>query len=235
MEFDPNDPAATRTLEFVAGQTTCDISRTSARRSSLPARFPLTPIALRQSEAKRGSGSAGGSTPAELGFITVAAPLPTGQLGDVWFGLELTLSFGSPGGLAPRLGFSGALLASWAPSVDAPNVAVGLRLPGSTGGSKSLTVMGPLKLSIGQLNFLVDESTDGYLLRLANVALSFLGLSFPPGGRANALIFGNPDPAATNSALGWYLAYAKDKPKPKADGAQLLLAPGPDPDDEGGS
>jgi hypothetical protein len=162
--------------------------------------------------------------PPDLGFIPVESPLGDGGLGAEWYGLEMTLSFGSPGALAPRLGFSGALLAAWAPAADAPNVSVGIRLPGSAGGQKSLTVMGPLKLGIGRLNFLFDPATRGYLLRLQNVALSFLGLSFPPGGRTNALLFGDPDPRAGNAALGWYLAYKKDKKKEdekKDDGKTL--------------
>jgi hypothetical protein len=208
MEFDPSDPKATRTLSFVAGQTTFDISGSAARPGSLPRRFPLSPAALHQSERAAATRPA---TPADLGFIPVEAPVPMGALGDVWFGLELTLSFGSPGALAPTLGVTGALLLSWAPSADQPNVAVGLRLPGSSGSSRALTIMGPLKLDIGALDLMHDES--GYLLRLANVALAFMGLRFPSGGRANALLFGNPDPGADTAALGWYAAYAKDPEK----------------------
>lgn len=216
MQFDPRDPHGTRRLEFVAGQTTFDLARSAARPGSLPRRFPLVPAALRQSE-RAGGGDAGrerGATPADLGFLPVDAPLPTGPLADTWFGLELTLSFGSPGGLAPQLGFTGALLLSWAPSAEAPNVAVGLRLPGAQGGGRALALMGPLRLSVGQLRLMRDAPTDGYLLRLASIALSFLGLRFPAAGRANALLFGDPDPNGANSALGWYVAYDAEKPCP---------------------
>ena len=108
-------------------------------------------------------------------------------------GLELALSFGDPGGLASTLGFTGALLASWAPSEKGYDVAVGLRLPGLEAGASRSTIMGPLNLSIGRLTFLYDTATSGYLLTLQNIALSFLGLSFPPGGKTNAVLFGDPD------------------------------------------
>ena len=226
MEFDPSDPQSTRKLSFVAGQTTFDPSGSVARAGSLPRRFPLSPAALHQAERAPASK---GSTPADLGFIPVEAPIPTGALGDVWFGLELTLSFGSPGALAPTLGFTGALLLSWAPSADQPNVAVGLRLPGSSGASRALTIMGPLKLNIGQLNLLYAH--DSYLLRMANVALAFMGLKFPSGGRANALLFGNPDPTAGSAALGWYAAYAKDeKDEKKKDGGNGSEPTAPPPE-----
>ncbi|HEX2189707.1 MAG TPA: hypothetical protein VHG51_12450, partial [Longimicrobiaceae bacterium] len=214
MEFDPDDPGASRRFAFVAGQMGLDAGSSRARPESLPRRFPLRAAAMRQGErVTDAKGREKVAMPPDLGFIPVESPLGDGGLGDEWYGLEMTLSFGSPGALAPRLGFTGALLAAWSPAADAPNVAVGIRLPGSEGGKKSLTVMGPLKLGIGRLSFLFDPSTRGYLLRLQNVALSFLGLSFPPGGRTNALLFGDPDPRAGNSALGWYLAYKKDKPK----------------------
>jgi hypothetical protein len=234
MQFDPADAAATRTLEFVAGQTTFDLAHSAARPGSLPRRFPLVPAALRQSETKRdGSGDERPPTPADLGFITVQAPLPTGALGEVWFGLELTMSFGSPGALAPQLAFTGAMLLAWAPSADSPNVAVGLRLPGSSGASRALTIMGPLKLDIGSLDLLRESSSNEYMMRFANVALTFLGLRFPSGGRTNALLFGNPDPAAGGGALGWYAAYRKDLPKPKQQPA-LSAGSEPEPSDEEG-
>lgn len=215
MEFDPANPAGTRTLEFVAGQMAIDPSLSSARETSLPQRFPLKPAAMREA-APAPPGPSGGAAPsksavpADLGFMPVESPLGTGELGPTWFGLELALNFGEPGGLAAKTGFSGALLASWAPSESGYDVAVGLRLPGSKGGSKSLTIMGPLSLAIGRLNFLYDPDTEGYLLLLQNMALSFLGLSFPPGGKATAALFGDPNPKAASTMLGWYAAYKKE-------------------------
>ena len=50
------------------------------------------------------------------------------------------------------------------------------------------------------------------MMRFQNIALSLLSLKFPPGGQTNILLFGDPDPASTNSTLGWYVAYKKDAP-----------------------
>jgi hypothetical protein len=217
MEFDPNDASATRVFAFQAGQMSFDRSGTRARPGSLPRRFPLTPVSMLQNESvvDERSGRVRTTVPADYGFIPVESPLTPGTLGKEWYGLMLSLSFGSPGALAPKLGFTGALLASWAPSEDAYNVAIGIRLPGSDTGRKSLTIMGPLRLDIGRLIFLYDEDVEGYLLRFQNVALSFLGNKFPPGGQTNALLFGDPDPESTSSSLGWYLAYKKDEKKKK--------------------
>jgi len=85
--------------------------------------------------------------------------------------------------------------------------------------------MGPLNLSIGRLTFLYDTATSGYLLTLQNIALSFLGLSFPPGGKTNAVLFGDPDPQGPNTALGWYAAYKKDEEKKNGDGVKELPWP----------
>lgn len=216
MDFDPEDPSGTRSLAFAAGQMVLDPPGSRPRPASLPARFPLQATAMRE-----GASSSIGedqepdkpATPAELGFIPVESPLAAGSLGETWYGLELALSFGTPGGLAAQAGFAGALLASWSPSESGYDVAIGLRLPGSTGGRKALKIMGPLSLSIGRLSFLRDAEASGYLLMLQDIALSFLGLSFPPGGQVGATLFANPDPNAPATTLGWYAAYSKDKGK----------------------
>jgi hypothetical protein len=211
MEFDQDDPA-NRSFAFAAGEMAPDAARSRARDGSLPRRFPLQLSAMRQSEPRTDqSGRSVVAMPPDLGFIPVETVLGPGALGPVWFGLELTLSFGSPGALAPRLGFTGALLAAWAPDPTGPNVAVGIRLPGSEGGRKSLTIMGPLSLAIGRLD--LQHDGDGFLLRLRDIALSFLGLRLPPGGRANAALFADPDPTAPSTSLGWYAAYMKDEEK----------------------
>jgi len=209
MEFDQDNPAD-RSFAFAAGEMALDTARSRARDGSLPRRFPLQLSAMRQSERRTDqSGRPVVAMPPDLGFIPVETALGPGALGPVWFGVELSMSFGSPGALAPRLGFSGALLAAWAPDPTGPNVAVGIRLPGSESGRKSLTIMGPLSLAIGRLD--LQHDGDGFLLRLRDVALSFLGLRLPPGGRANAALFSDPDPTALSTSLGWYAAYKKDE------------------------
>ncbi len=187
-------------FDFVAGQMVFDNSASLARPSSLYKKFPLSVSAMLQSDLK--------STPPDQGFLVVSSPVPTGSLGNPWFGINMELSFGSPGGLAEKVGFSGSLLAAWSPDKGAPNVAIGIQLPGSEG--KSITIEGPLKLNIGDIKFIYHEADDAYLMKFQNIALSFLALSFPPGGKTNMLLFGDPDPDSDNSKLGWYAAYKKD-------------------------
>ena len=44
------------------------------------------------------------------------------------------------------------------------------------------------------------------------IALSLFGKSLPPGGSFDIFVFGDPDPAAGASSLGWYGAYKKNQP-----------------------
>jgi len=138
----------------------------------------------------------------------------------------MSLNLGGQGSLAAKTGFFATLLASWAPSADAPNTAIGLSLPGSGGGQKSLTIEGPLKLTLGGISLLNARDSRGgpaYMMRFQNIALGFLALKFPPGGRTNILLFGDPDPSNTNSTLGWYAAFKKDAPPAQGGGKGVPL------------
>ncbi|MET0555731.1 MAG: hypothetical protein ABW221_22015 [Vicinamibacteria bacterium] len=192
---------------FQADQVGFDPSRSTARPESLHRRFPLQLTGMAQGGRT--------STPARLGYAIVDTPTKAGSLGEPWFGLVANLSLGSPGGLAGKLDFTASLLTAWAPGADAPNLAVGLRLPGSTGGERALTIMGPLKLNVGGIALFFDAREKAFVMRFADIALGFLSLKFPPGGRTNALLFGDPDRGSASTALGWYAAYMKDKEKKK--------------------
>lgn len=223
MSFDPLKlPATPPVFSFDAGGLLLDASTSRVRDGSLFQRFPL-----RLSRLVQGSGS---DTPESLGFMKLYTPLAPGSVSGQWFGLAMDLNLGSQGGLAARAGFFATVLAAWAPSTDGYKVWAGLQLPGSSGAEKALTIMGPLKLKMADLQLLVlDADQPGrqaYLLKFANVTLSFLSVSLPPGARVNALLFGNPDPNASTASLGWYAAYAKDKDAEKkgekADGLVAL-------------
>jgi hypothetical protein len=216
MSFD--ETARTRSFEFLAGDMAFD-SGSVARPQSLYANFPLQLTAMHQSgllypgatgasgPALFGSGSGVVTTPGALGFLPVQSPLTSGPLGEVWFGMEMALNLGSPGALAPKLPFTASILASWAPSANVPNVAVGLRLPDSDGGKKSITLQGPLKLSIGDIAFYQNNAE--YMLSFTNIALQFLSLSFPQSGQTNAMLFCDPNRTTGSPSLGWYAAYKK--------------------------
>ncbi|HXQ71903.1 MAG TPA: hypothetical protein VN844_15520, partial [Pyrinomonadaceae bacterium] len=207
------------TFAFEAGQMVFDPGSSNARPQSLFSRFPLQVVGMLQGNAE--------TLPADLAYIAMDTPLPTGSLGDPWFGLQMSLSLGSQGSLAPKANFTATLLAAWAPSTETYNVAVAIQLPGSQRDSKTLIIEGPLKLSIGSLALLENKEQQAYLMRFANIALSIFGAKFPPGGRTNLLLFGDPNPKAANTTLGWYAAYAKNPSKtgPSGPTGPKALAP----------
>jgi hypothetical protein len=196
------DPTA-KTFAFQAGQMAFDLAESSARPDSLYTRFPLQVTALAQGEE--------GTTPADLGYIPMQSPLRGGSLASTWFGLEMNLSLGTQGSLASKGGFAASLLAAWSPNASDYTALVGIRLPGSESGKRALTIQGPLTLSIGSLALLHDAAHRAYLMRFENIALGFFGLKFPPGGRTNLVVFGDPESRGQTTALGWYAAYKKDE------------------------
>jgi hypothetical protein len=188
---------------FEVTEATIDLGASRTRPDSLYARFPLKATGLLQGDES--------ARPADAGYMPVGSPLTPGSLAGRWYAIAADLDLGSAGGLAAKADLTASLLAAWSPADDGYDVQVGLRLPGSQGGSSALTILGPLKLDIGNIRFLRDVSTRAFLLRLESIALGFLSLKLPPGGRTNLLLFGNPDPAATTNRLGWYGAYRKEE------------------------
>jgi len=57
-----------------------------------------------------------------------------------------------------------------------------------------------LKTFANQLTY----SKGGFVLRINGVSLSFFGVTLPPGGKFDFLIFGDPSGAGS---MGWYGAY----------------------------
>jgi hypothetical protein len=214
MNYEPGATGATpdRQFAFEAGQMVFDLANSSARPQSLYSRFPLQVTGMLQGDES--------AMPADLGYLAVDSPLISGSLGAPWFGLQMALALGTQGSLAGRAGLTATLLAAWSPSSVAYNVVTAIRLPGSDSGKGALTIEGPLKLTIGQIALLTDQEQSEYLMRFDNIALSFLSVTFPPGGRTNVLLFG--DPSGKSNTLGWYLAYKKDDPK-KKDGEKKQL------------
>ncbi len=221
MSFSPLNADKERPeFQFLAGQMTFDPGLSQARKGSLYSRFPLSLSRLVQGD--------GESTPESNAFMRVFTPLGSTSLSGEWFGLEMELNLGSPGGLLKQAGFTASLLAAWGPGADAYKVYTGLKLPGSTGGDRTLTIEGPLTLKMSDIQFLTlnadQPGNEAYLLKFVGVNLAFLGVSIPPGGKFNTLLFGNPDPGNGASSLGWYAAYLKDKDK-KDDSKNGSLAP----------
>ena len=122
------------------------------------------------------------------------------------------------GALAGKAGLVVSILAAWSPG-QTDGVFVGLRLPGSSGGKKELTIQGLIKIGFKSMQFQVGAVKDSvptqysYVLKLRNIVLRFLVFSFPPKAQTEIIIFGNPDGTADPTAeksLGWYAAYLKE-------------------------
>lgn len=215
----PTGPAApSRTFSFDASNLAFDAALSQARPASLYNHFPLKVKGLLQSQALKRSASGGASPkPGDLGFMSVLSPLSPGSPTETWYGLEFSVNFGGQGALAAKANFEAILVAAWSPSANDYNVYLGLQLPGSTSASSEITIEGPLKLGMQRIQFTASEQGGPpYTLIFNNIALKFLGVSFPPSGSTNVYLFGDPS-SQDNATLGWYGAYVKDEEKPAQD------------------
>ncbi|MFF5210128.1 hypothetical protein [Streptosporangium sp. NPDC000396] len=211
LAYDPADPTKD-VYTFNATKLALDGSQSPARSSGVFNDFPLTLSGFLHVQPAAAGGNAGSATPAGLGYAGVDVPdLPQGSIQAPWFGIVADLGLGTAGALAAKVGLTAGLLAAWAPGKpDAPNVGVALKLPGTGGGGKLLSLESVLKLKIGDLTFTRDA--DAYVLALQQIAISVLSLSFPPGGQVDALLFADPT-GRDRTTLGWYAGYAKTKGK----------------------
>ena len=209
MSFPPDIPSH-KTFAFDAQTIAFNTAASVARPESLYPRFPLKLSGLVQ--------AATGQTPATMNFMPVDSPLTGSQLAAPWFGLVFDLNLGSLGALAGQLGFIAQLLLGWQPNTAKPTIYIGLEIPGAKGGKREISLEGIIKLTFGDLRFVVQKP-GAYILQLRNIALSVLSISFPPG-QTDLLLFGDPS-GQDNSTLGWYAAYKKadqggNKQPPKA-------------------
>lgn len=180
-----------------------DAGTSRARPNALVTRFPLTLTGLVSAPA--------GQRPEDLGYVSIAAQMEQTPLRGPWFGLAYTLDLGTLGTLADDAPLRLGLLAAWGPAQeDGERPAyLGLLLPGYRDGSFGWPLQGVLRLGFRSFEFETAEDPAGvrsYALRLRRLALSVLGLSFPPG-TADLVLFGDGgDPQ--RRVVGWYGAYA---------------------------
>ncbi|MEW6130184.1 MAG: hypothetical protein AB1757_24320 [Acidobacteriota bacterium] len=215
MNFVPDPPAGTSapppTFTFDAGQLSFDIAKSAARATSLYNHFPLKLKAFIQGKEK--------VAPTDLGFMPIDSPLNLSSLTYPWYGLQFDLNLGSPGGLAAKMDFTASLIAAWSPNAKNLEVFLGIKLPGSSGASKEIPIESVLKLSIGDIEFVVSGTT--YMMKFDNIALKFFMVQFPPYGQTNIYLFGDPN-NQDNTTLGWYAAYAKTKKQNQKQPQKLL-------------
>jgi hypothetical protein len=204
MTDDPEANPPTPTFVFDASQLSFDMAGSTARAASFFNHFPLTVDSFTQAKM--------GATPAAAGYMGVQSPLNQASLQYPWYSLNFNLNLGTPGALAAQVGFVASLTAAWAPSPATSktySVFTGLRLPGSSGAKRQISIEGIFNITFKTLEIMTVPGTSAFILVLYNIGFSFLSFTFPPTGQVNFVLFGDPDSSSDNTTLGWYAAYAK--------------------------
>jgi hypothetical protein len=208
MQWDPK-AAVPRTFRFATERAALDVGASVWREKSMFAALPLTIRDL----------LTGTAAPSSLGFVNVQLTgAPLSQLGGTWYGIAFDFDMGTPGALAAEAGLTATLMVAWGQGSkrndpSPPRVAAGMQLPGASGGGKTFSLQGVLALTVDQIELSYTkesgEQKSAYMLRLTDIALSFLGVKFPPGYGTAFYLFGNPGTTTQRSPLGWYAALAK--------------------------
>lgn len=184
---------------------TFDTSLSHSRPRGVFTRLPLTLAQLIVGTSEQGA--------TDLGYVAVDTPTLSRShtLAKEWYGLVYTLNLGTLGALAQRAGFSAQLMAAWSPGGEVSPVAVLLNLPGLGAGKKGISLQSVLRLNVNDLSLTTEVDTNaqvvGYILRLRDIALSFLGKKLPSTGVTDVALFGSQSPTQGDSALSWYAAY----------------------------
>jgi hypothetical protein len=203
MNIDFSFPLATplaTTFKFDISQMSFDPVQSYSRLKSVVTNFPIQITGIVSSDTS--------PTPASQGFLNVQLPsLQQKQaVGTKWYGLQYNLNMGTFGALTGALGFNTTLLVLW--NVGATGAAAALKLPGVNPQAPFFSLQGVIKISIGNIQLVLADGTDStYLMKINNIALKLLSLSFPPGGNVNFFLFGNPNGASAPQSVGWYTGY----------------------------
>ena len=217
MRFDPSATPPVPVFAFDASELSLDIAASTPRAGSLFEHFPLTLKGFAQGVQ--------GASPTDLGYMGVQSKLTQAALEFPWFALDFDLDLGSAGALAAEAGFVASLTAAWSPTKEDADYAVftGLKLPGSSGSKRQISIEGLFNITFRSLQIL-DAPPDTYVLVIYGIGFKFLSFTFPPSGQVNFSLFGDPT-SSTSSSLGWYAAYAKDQ-APKPAGTKPALPSG---------
>ncbi|HYN84643.1 MAG TPA: hypothetical protein VER32_05275 [Pyrinomonadaceae bacterium] len=213
MNFNPEALPALPTFAFDASQLSFDMADSVARDGSFFNHFPLTVNGFTQAEA--------GVAPTDLGFMGLQTPLAQSALVFPWYSLNFNLNLGSPGALAAQAGFVATLGAAWSPTGGGASYKVftGLKLPGSSGSKRAITIEGIFDITFKTLEIVALPDKNAYILVLYNIGFKFLSFTFPPTGQVNFVLFGDPGQssygAGGDTTLGWYAAYAKPQANPQ--------------------
>jgi hypothetical protein len=220
MSFDPRAVPPVASFRFDASALALDPATSQVRPDGFFQRFPLKVASLTQATP--------GTTPTGLGYMSVQTPLTQSELTYPWYALNFDLDLGSPGALAARVGFVAGLTAAWSPKLGGGyTVFTGLKLPGSSGAKRQISIEGVFDVAFKTIEILAP-APDTYVLVLYGIAFEFLRISFPPSGQVNFALLGDPASAAKgDTTLAWYAAYAKADAKQAPATARAGLTPAP--------
>jgi len=223
MAFNVETPSQV-TYGLTTDQITFSPAQSTARRDSLYQHFPINIIGMLRGTAEK--------LPAQQGYLKVTTnQLRSTPLAVAWYGFAFDLNMGTPGALAASVGFSSQLFIGWSPgsSGEAYRTFIGIKLPGAGGGeAKTFSLQGVLRLTIQAIQLFKTVGPDGgpaYMLRLTNILLSILGISFPPGTSTLFFLFGDPRAGSARNSLGWYAAVNREPKPPLAIEAPRLPPP----------
>ena len=216
MTFDNTQSQPVPAFTFDAEQLSFDMAGSQARKAGFFNHFPLTVAGLTQAKQ--------GTSPAGLGYMGVQSPLTQSSLVYPWYSLNFNLNLGAPGALAAQAGFVASLAAAWSPkSGQGYTVFTGLKLPGSSGSKRQISIEGIFNITFKTLEIIVLQESNTFILVLYDIGFKFLSFSFPPTGQVNFVLFGDPNaPSGGNTSLGWYAAYAKPDAKKQAKSQPAL-------------
>ncbi|HEV2445564.1 MAG TPA: hypothetical protein VGS58_06565, partial [Candidatus Sulfopaludibacter sp.] len=199
MSYNPQNQSPPAFV-FDASQISFDMAASTARAASFYSHFPISLASFTQAPA--------GVTPAGQGFMSVQTPLNQSLLSFPWFSLNFNLNLGTTGALAAQAGFVATVTIGWGPNQRDYMVFTGLKLPGSNGPKRAITIEGIFDIGFKTLEIVSIPSTSTYILVLYGINFEFLSFQFPPNGQVNFVLFGNPG-QSKGTNLGWYAAYAK--------------------------
>src|SRR6185503_5952650 len=208
--FDPSNIGSNKipiqSFTFDPGNLRFDISISKARQDSLLGSFPLRLTGFTY--------ASGGVSVSDLGYLQITSPI--GNLdGPVTYALGFELDLGSIGALAsPLKGFAADIVAGWDPQQPG-KVALGIKLPSSSGGRLQIGIEGVLLLTIQNFEFSTLPAKDSipqrYVLYMHGCTLDVLGTTVPSSGSFSFVFFA-PTGQSLSSALsnlGWFVAYSK--------------------------
>ncbi|WP_020537472.1 hypothetical protein [Lewinella cohaerens] len=223
MAFDLHEvtgDVSNKTFSFNPNQVAYDLKRSGWRKHSLYEKFPLKFKTLRYVKNDANALANSGFMPVRSGLQST---LTKDDIGSNWYGLVFDLNMGSIGSLAGGAGLNVGVMAAWKPGKE--GLYIGLKLPGSSGGKKEISIQGVLKIAFKHIQFVsypivakeVEDMTPeerqqvGYLLKLKNIVIKFFVVSFPPVGKTEIILFGDPreEVEREDKLVGWYAAYTK--------------------------